>query len=158
MNRWVEIAFDCLPLRSVARLNAPIEADDARFAKANRIKAAIKKHGTHNNYYLHNAECVFHFTNDASKGMVAFDLEGLITTDEKDLSANTAELQVTLRREDCSWLNQSVVEWLAETVQHAVLIEFNSYIAAGDLQRTAERLAALERDVESTHGFVGMYL
>ena len=158
MNRWVEIAFDCLPLRSVARLDAPLDADAAMVEKANRIKLAVQKHGTHNTYFLHNAECVFHFTNDDSKGMVAFDFEGVVCTCGSDRSAIAAHLWTVLRREDCSWLNQAVVTWLGETVREAVLVEFGRFIAAGDLQRTHDRLAAIERDVEARQGYVGMYL
>ncbi len=158
MNRWVEIAFDCLPLRSVSRFDAPIDADQATHDKAKRIKAAVDSHGSHNTYYLHNAECVFHFTNDDSKGLVAFDFEGVVSTCPQDQTAISAFLKVDLRKEDCSWLNQAIVEWLKETVQHAVLVEFNRFIAAGDLKRTADRIAALERELEDRQGFVGMFL
>jgi hypothetical protein len=158
MSRWVEIAFDCLPLRSIARFDAPLGADQETVAKANRIYAAIQMHGSHNTYYLHNAECVFHFTNDPSIGLVAFDFEGVVSTCEQDKTAVAAHLQCALRREDCSWLNQATVEWLKEAINHAVLVEFNHFIQAGDLQRTAERIAALEREMDDRQGFVGMYL
>jgi hypothetical protein len=65
---------------------------------------------------------------------------------------------VKLARENCSWLNQSIVDWLSETVRHAVLVEFNRYIAAGDLKRTQERLEKMEQSVVESGGFVGMYL
>ncbi len=158
MSRWVEIAFDCLPLRSVARLDPPLDADAKLIEKSKRIKSAVQTHGTHNTYYLHNAECVFHFTNDETKGMVAFAFEGVVATCSQDLTALSATLDVTLQCEDCSWLNQTIVQWLQETVQHAVLVEFNRFIAAGDLRRTSERLEALEKELESRQGFVGMYL
>ncbi len=158
MNRWVEIAFDCLPLRSLPRFDAPLDADEELAAKAIRIKQAVQTHGTHNTYYLHNAECVFHFTNDESKGLVAFVFEGVVCTCEQDVAAMSAHLEVSLRNEDCNWLNQAIVDWLKETVRQAVLVEFNSFVAAGDLKRTFDRMEALERDMEDRQGFVGMYL
>ena len=158
MNQWVEIAFDCLPLRSVSRFDAPLDADQSTHEKAKRIKAAVETHGSHNTYYLHNADCVFHFTNDKSKGRVEFAFEGVVCTCPKDQTAVSASLSIDLRKEDCSWLNQAIVDWLKETVQHAVLVEFNRFIEAGDLRRTADRIAALEREMEDRQGFVGMYL
>ncbi len=158
MNRWVEIAFDCLPLRSIARFDASLDADQATIDKADRIKKAVAQHGAHNTYYLHNADCIFHFTNDDSRGMVAFDFEGVVNTCAEDRTAVSAALTVQLRKEDCSWLNQAVVEWLKESVMHAVLVEFNRFIEAGDLKRTAERIAALEREMEHSQGYLGMYL
>jgi hypothetical protein len=158
MNRWVEIAFDCLPMRSIARFDAPFDADDATVAKANRIKAAVESHGTHNTYYLHNAECVFHFTNDASLGLVEFNFEGVVCTCSQDMNSVAAHLDVKLKKEDCGWLNQVIVQWLEECVVQAVLVEFNRFIAAGDLKRTADRIAELERKMDDQQGFVGMYL
>ena len=42
--------------------------------------------------------------------------------------------------------------------EHAVLIEFDRYIAAGDLQKTIERAARLQAESDSHSGFVGMGL
>ena len=37
MNRWVEIAFDCLPLRTITRLDIPIDASPAYQQRCERI-------------------------------------------------------------------------------------------------------------------------
>ena len=52
MNRWVEIEFDCLPLRSIGRFDIPLDASPVYQAKCERIKQAIDQHGSHNSYYL----------------------------------------------------------------------------------------------------------
>ncbi len=54
-DQSVEIAFDCLPLRSVGRLDIPLDASPDFRSRCERIKAAMEKHGTHNSYYLYNA-------------------------------------------------------------------------------------------------------
>lgn len=158
MNRWVEVTFDCLPLRSVPRLDVPIDASPKLTQKILRVKQALQTHGTHNSYYLHNAKCVFHMTNDESVGLIAFSFEGTLLTDPADMKAVRCDLDVQLEKENCSWLNQAIVDWLAETVRHAVPIEFDRFIAAGDLKRTQERVQQTEKSLEDTQGFVGMYL
>lgn len=157
-GRWVEIAFDCLPLRSVARIDIPLDASPKLAQKMLRVKTAIEKHGTLNAYFLHNANCTYYLTNDPSIGMVQFQFEGVILTDSADLSAQRTDLSVTLQRETCGWLNQAIVDWLAETVRQSVLIEFNRYINDGDLTKTIERVRQMEQANELSGGFVGMYL
>ena len=158
LGRWVEISFDCLPLRTVSRVDVPMDASPKLAAKMLRVKTAIEKHGTLNTYYLHNAACIYHLTNDASQGMMQFRFEGTILTDSKDVEARNCDLQVELEKETCSWLNQAIVDWLSETVQRSVVVEFNRYIQAGDLGKTLERLEQLQQATEDAGGFVGMYL
>lgn len=158
MANWVEITFDCLPMRSVSRLDAPLDASPKLAAKLLRLKQAIETHGTHNTYYLHNANCGFHLTNDPAIGSISFRFEGTVFTDADDLRAIRTELDVTLLNETCNWLNQGVVKWLSESVHRAVVVEFDRYIAAGDLEKTRERLAKVEQSLETSKGFVGMYL
>lgn len=156
--RWVEITFDCVPLRTVARTDIPIDASPKLAAKMLRIKAAIEKHGTLNSYYLHNATCSFHFTNDPLQGMVQFSFEGVVMTDTNDLEARSADLQVELARETCGWINQTIVDWLNATVPQAVRVEFNRYIAAGDLSQAIKRMEQIQQASDEIGGFVGMYL
>jgi len=158
MDRWVDISFDCLPLRSVTRLDVPIDASPKYRSLCERIKAAIETHGTHNTYYLYNAECVYHLTNSPSDGMLQFKYEGTLFTDTTDLKADRCELQVDLVRETCDWLIEPVVRWFHTSVQHSVRAEFDRYIAAGDLRRTLERLEKLNAATDESGGFVGMYL
>ena len=126
--------------------------------KAERIKAALAKHGQHNSFYLHNASCAFQLTNDECIGMLEFRFEGTILTDLEDRHSERCDLHIDLRRETCDWLTEPVVEWFHETVERAVLVEFDRYIAAGDLQKTVERAEKLEAESDSHSGFVGMGL
>ncbi len=156
--QWVEVTFDCMPLRTVPRVDVPLDASPKLAAKIIRVKAALEKHGSLNSYYLHNAKCTYHLTNDPHQGMLEFDFEGVVLTDEKDLLARSSDLQISLKRETCSWLNQSIVEWLSETVRRNVLIDFNRYIAQGDLSKTLERIEQTQQASDEAGGYVGMYL
>jgi hypothetical protein len=158
MERYVDISFDCIPLRSLVRLDPPIDASPGLVAKYDRIKAAIAKHGTFNTYFLHNAACKFFVTNDPAHGMISFKFEGVVFTDEKDERTKHADLTVTLDSETCPWLEQHVVNWFIETVRHAVVVEFDRYIGAGDSEQTRKRRAMLERSIQESGGFVGMHL
>jgi hypothetical protein len=157
-NPWVDITFDCLPLRSVTRLDIPLDASPKYRARCERLKAAIEKHGVHNAYYLYNAQCKFHVVNHPDRGALIYQFEGTVLTDSSDVRTQHCDLQVSLVGETCPWLNETVKEWFAETTVHAVAVEFDRYIAAGDLERTRERLAKLEQQMEQAGGFVGMYL
>jgi hypothetical protein len=158
MSRWVEIAFDCLPLRSVGRLDIPIDASPKYRALCQRIMRAIEKHGSHNTYFLYGASCIFHLTNRPDFGTLEFHFTGTVITDGSDLRAQSADLEVELVRETCDWLTAPVVEWFEQTVPYAVCAEFDRYIEAGDLARTKERAARLQAEIEKSGGHVGMYL
>lgn len=158
LGKWVEIEFDCLPLRSIDQSVAPEEMSPKLAAKIQRIHDAIAKHGVLNAYYLHNAKCVYHLTNDPDQGMLQYSVEGVVLTDESDMSARSCDLAIELSRETCPWINQGVVDWIAETVQRAVLVEFNRFVAAGDLSKTVDRLNKLQEETDASGGFVGMYL
>jgi hypothetical protein len=158
MERWVEIAFDCLPLRSVTRLDAPIDASPKYQDLCRRIKQAIDKHGTHNAYFLYNAHCIYHLMNHAELGRLEFTFEGTVLTDDQDLSCRTCDLQVKLQRETCDWLTQPIVNWFTESVSRSVAVEFDRFIQAGDLQRAKERIEQIQRACDESGGYVGMYL
>ena len=157
-GNWVEIVFDCLPLRTVTRVDIPIDASPVLAAKMLRVKEAIEKHGVLNTYFLHNAHCTFHLTNDPREGMIEFAFDGTLLTDAADLHTQSCDLSVKLSRETCTWLNQPIVDWMAATVQRAVQLEFDRYIKAGDLQKVQERLERMQRASDESGGFVGMYL
>ncbi len=158
MGQWVEISFDCLPLRSVTRLDVPVDASPVYEQFVLRVKQAMARHGTHNTYYLHRGKCMFHLTNDPKQGAVSFTFEGTAMTDTDDLHTKAIEIAVKLEGETCNWLREPFVGFLSESVQHAVLVEFDRYIAAGDLKKTEERIKAIQQDIDATEGFVGMYL
>jgi len=158
MSRWVEITFDCLPLRSVGRLDIPLDASPKYRERCERIKRALEKHGAHNTYYLYNGGCKFHLTNRDDDGMIEFRFEGTAITGADDMHAQHADLQVELIRETCDWLTAPVVAWFHESVQHAVCVEFDRFIEAGDLQKAKERMAKLQAELEKSGGYLGMYL
>ena len=145
-------------MRSLGRLDIPLDASPAFEAKAERIKAALAKHGQHNSFYLHKARCTFQLTNDDRIGMLEFRFEGTVMTDAEDRRAERCDLRIDLHRETCDWLTEPVVEWFRQTVERAVLVEFDCYIAAGDLKKTVERVERLEAKSDSHSGFVGMGL
>jgi hypothetical protein len=158
MSRFVEIEFECLPLRSVGRLDIPLDASPKYRQRCERIKQALAAHGSHNTYFLFNALCTFHFTNQPEFGMIQFRFEGTVLTDETDQKAVGSDLTVELVRETCDWLTAPVTAWFAATVSKAVEVEFDRYIAAGDLAQTLKRIEQLQAQCDEKGGFVGMYL
>jgi hypothetical protein len=158
MSRWVEITFDCLPLRSVGRLDVPLDASPVFRALCERIKAAIDTHGSFNTYYLYNAACVFHLVNREDLGMIHFRFEGTVFTNNSDLQTERADLTVELVKETCDWLKEPIVDWFRETVMQAVCVEFDRYIAAGDLDKAKRRMEELRAQADQSGGYMGMYL
>ena len=154
----VEISFECLPLRSVGRLDIPLDASPAFHERCQRIKDAIEKHGSHNSYYLFDAHCIFRLTNDPACGMLRFGFEGTVLTDPGDLCTKSCDLEVQLLQETCDWLSEPIVSWFAETALVAVRVEFDRYIAAGDLSRSKDRAARAASACDEASGFLGMYL
>jgi hypothetical protein len=158
MSHWVDITFDCLPLRTVGRLDIPIDASPKYRQRCERVKQAIDKHGSFNTYYLYNAACKYHLSNNEEVGMLEFRYEGTVITDPTDLRAVRCDLLVELVRETCDWLTAPIVEWFTQSVQHSVRVEFDRYIAAGDLDKAKQRIAQLQSQADQSGGFVGMYL
>ena len=154
----VTITFDCTPLRGFSRLDIPIDASPVFRAKLERLQRAVGRHGTRNTYYLTNASCVFHLTNDPAVGMLEFSVEGTVITDELDTRTVGSDLEVALVRETCDWLTEPAVKWLARSAERAVQVEFDRYIAAGDLSRTLERLAREQAAIDAGGGYLGMNL
>lgn len=158
VGQWVEIEFECLPLRSITRLDVPVDASPVYEQFVLRVKEAMSKHGSFNTYYVHSGKCRYHLTNDSGNGEVEFAFEGTVMTDQQDRQTKAIDINVKLDSETCSWLSEPVVGFLAESVQHAVLVEFNRFIEAGDLKKTEERIKAVQDQSDSSDGFVGMYL
>ena len=158
MDRWVEISFDCLPLRSVGRLDIPMDASPKYQQRCERIKHAMERHGSYNSYYLYNAKVIYHLTNSPSRGMLEFSIEGTVLTDAADEVTKSADLTIELKGETCDWLSQPVVDWFVQTVREAVKVEFDRYIKAGDLEKTRQRIKEIEEASDGADGFMGMYL
>ena len=155
---WVEIEFDCLPLRVVGRMDPPLDASPAWKAFWARVTTALRKHGSHNAYYLHQAKCRYHLTNSDIVGLLEFQFEGTVLTNAEDQKTLSADLDVTLESEACDWITEPVVAWFRQTVARAVQIEFDRFIQAGDLEKAQQRLEDVQRMVDEKGGYMGMYL
>lgn len=158
MERWVDITFNCLPLRTIGRFDIPIDASPKYRALCERIKAAMEKHGSHNTYYLHSAQCTYRLTNSDDVGMLQFRFEGTVFTDDTDQKTQRCDLTVELVRETCDWLTEPIVNWFQKSVPVSVRVEFDRYIAAGDLAAAKKRIEALQAKSEESGGYVGMFL
>lgn len=157
-GNWVQCEFDCLPLRSIPRLDVPVDASPKYEQFLLRIKSAIGRHGLHNSYYLHRGRCVYHLTNESDRGRIVMSFEGTALTDTGDRQTRHLDLTVDLAEESCPWLNERIVEFWKESVRQAVRVEFNRYIAAGDVAKTEARLKELAAQEDQEGGFIGMYL
>jgi len=153
----IDIAFACLPFRSVSRLDVPMDASPQYRARVERMKAALQTHGAERTYYLYDAHCVFRFANSEVEGMVRFEFEGIVRTDAGDLLTNDVDLEVILTGETCGIIPPEVELWLRERVHRAVAIEFDRFIAAGHLSACAENLGQLER-LSDLSAFSGMHV
>jgi hypothetical protein len=142
MDPNVDIAFDCLPLRSVGRVDVPIDASPAFRARCERLQRAIDAHGTRNAYFLYNTRCVYRLANSDVENMLRFSFDGIVLTDRSDCKAVRSELDIRLSAETCGTVPPDVLAWFRCVVQRAVLIEFDRFIAAGQL---AERMTNLDR-------------
>lgn len=158
MPRWVEVSFECLPLRSVGRFDVPPDASDAEKELFRRLRMAVQRHGAHNAFYLCNGRCVFHLTNDEQLGRLEFRFQGTVLTDSEDRHTAGSDLEVELAAEVCDWLTAPVVDWFAQTVSRAVQVEFDRYIEAGDLEKARERIERLQAQTEARGGFIGQGL
>jgi hypothetical protein len=154
----VAITFECTPLRSVPRLDIPLDASPGYRRRLERMQRAVARHGTRNSYYLTDGACTFRFTNSAESGWVRFAFEGAVLTDECDARTIGSDLEIRIDLETCDWLTQPAVEWLSLSVKHAVESEFDRYIAAGDLSRALERLAREQAASDAAGGYLGMNL
>lgn len=154
----VSITFDCTPLRAVSGFEIPADASPGYRARLERARQAATQHGTRNTYYLTNGGCTFRLTNDPALGWVRFAFEGTVMTDDDDRRTVGSNLTIRLDKETCDWLTQPAVEWLVLSAKRAVEIEFDRYIAAGDLARVEERLRREQAASDASGGFLGMNL
>jgi len=154
----VQISFDCLPLRAVGRFDIPLDASAEYRARCERLQQAVEKYAEQNAYYLLSAHCVFHLANSEVEGMLRFEFEGTVLTDDSDLKATSADLEIQLSASTCSEMPARVADWFNEMVARAVLIEFDRYIAAGTLAADVRRSEERRRQSDSDAAFIAMYL
>ncbi|MCI0334140.1 MAG: hypothetical protein L0228_13055 [Planctomycetes bacterium] len=155
MQPLVDIAFDCLPLRSVGRVDVPLDASPAYRARCERLQQAIETHGTANAYFLYNTRCVYRLANSDIENMLRFSFDGVLVTDRSDCRADRAELAIKLTSETCGPMSPEVLAWFGRVVERAVLIEFNHFIAAGRLAERVEDLGQVASIADVTD-FAGM--
>lgn len=151
----VDIAFDCLPLRSVGRLDVPIDASSVYRARQERLQTALETYGAQNTYFLYNARCILRFANSEVEGMARFQFEGILRTDAGDTLTEFIDLDMRLVGETCDGIPDEVVAWLEHRVQKAVAIEFDRFIAAGNLTACTDQIGQLEK-LSDLGSFVGM--
>jgi hypothetical protein len=139
VNQAVEVSFDCVPLRSLARLDVPLDASPEYRALRQRMKHALEKHGPQHTYYLCHAHAVFHLVNSEVIGMLRFQFEGTATTDAGDRTTEDLDLNVQLAGHTCEWLTAESEHWFHETVRRCVAAEFDRYISSGELRKIIQR-------------------
>ena len=156
MRNHVDITFDCTPLRSIGRLDTPLDASPGFGRLCTRIRKAIQEHSRHNSYYMQGGMCVFHLTNNDRSGVLTFAFEGTVLTDAADQKAQACDLQIALMTETCDWLTSPIIDWFAQTVERAVLIEFDRYLAGNGVEQTARWATRIETEMETHYGYLGM--
>lgn len=155
METEIDIAFDCLPLRSVGRVDIPLDASPEFRARLEHLKRAIDKHGVENAYFLYNSRCIYRLANSDIEGMLRFAFEGTLLTDRSDAKAASADLTVELVSETCAGLPAVVLDWFCGAVERAVLVEFDRFITAGHLERRVDELERMTHLAELA-AFKGM--
>jgi hypothetical protein len=155
MEQLVDIAFDCLPLRSIGRVDVPLDASPAFRSRCERLQRAIDTHGADNAYYLYNTRCIFRLANSDLINMVRFTFDGTVMTDRSDGKAERTDLEVKLTAETCGGMPADVLAWFGPILERAVLIEFDRFIAAGRLAARVSELGKVA-SVADLAGFAGM--
>ncbi|HVT27773.1 MAG TPA: hypothetical protein VHE81_07130 [Lacipirellulaceae bacterium] len=155
MQPVVDIEFDCLPLRSVARVDVPLDASPIFRTRCENLRQAIAAHGADNAYFLYNTRCSYRLANSDIDNMLRFSFDGIVKTDRSDCKAERADLDVVLIADTCRGVPSPVVEWFRGVVVRAVLVEFDRFIAAGQLAERVGQLANIEC-ITDVAGFAGM--
>jgi hypothetical protein len=158
MTPHVDIAFDCLPLRLVGRVDVPLDASPEFRRRCERLQQAIDVHGTQGAYFLYNTRCVFRMANSDIANMLRFSFEGTVLTDRSDCKADRADLAVELVASTCGEpLPPEVLAWFRRVIHQAVLIEFDHFISAGRLAERVDRLGSVD-SIADLSDFAGMNL
>jgi len=156
MEPVVDIAFDCLPLRSIGRVDIPLDASPAYRERCERLLKAIDIYDhSHNAYFLYNTRCVYRLANSDIENMLRFAFGGVVVTDRSDGRAERADLDIRLTSETCGSISPEVLAWFRRIVERAVLIEFNHFISAGRLAAHVENLGHVD-SIADLAGFAGM--
>ena len=157
MDPVVDIAFDCLPLRTIGRVDIPLDATPEFRARCERLKQAIDVHENQNAYFLYNTHCTFRLANSEFENVLRFSFEGIVLTDRSDCKAERSELETRLISETCGGVPPAALEWLRGVVERTVLVEFDRFISEGQLAARMTDLGQVE-NAGSVCGFAGMGL
>jgi hypothetical protein len=157
MDPIVDIAFDCLPLRSIGRVDIPLDASPEFRARGEQLQRAIEVHVGRNAYFLYNTQCIYRLANSEIDNILRFTFDGTVLTDLSDCKAEESDLKIMLASETCGGVPPAALEWLRGVVEKAVLVEFDRFISAGQLAARVAELGAVE-DVGTLCGFAGMGL
>ncbi len=155
MQPVVDIAFDCLPLRSVSRVDVPLDASPAFRMRCERLQQAIAAHSGENAYFLYNTRCTYRFANSDIENMLRFSFDGTLLTDRSDCKADRADLNIVLAAETCHGVPPAALDWLRGIIKRAVLIEFDRFISAGQLAARVSQLGTVD-SITDIAGFAGM--
>ena len=155
MEPVVDIAFDCLPLRSLPRVDIPLDASPAFRARCERLREALDAHSDENAYYLYNTRCTYRLANSDIDNMLRFSFDGTVTTDRSDCKADRADLDIVLTAETCGGVPAEALDWLRGIVRQAVLIEFDRFISGGQLAARKHELSTA-RGIATIGDFAGM--
>ncbi|HEX3599130.1 MAG TPA: hypothetical protein VHU84_03250 [Lacipirellulaceae bacterium] len=157
MDPVVDIAFDCLPIRSIGRVDIPLDASPEFRARGERLQRTIESHAGKNAYFLYNTQCIYRLANSEIDNVLRFTFDGTVLTDLGDCKAERAELEIILASETCGGVPPAALEWLRGVVERAVLVEFDRFISAGQLAARVAELGAVE-NAGTLCGFAGMGL
>jgi hypothetical protein len=155
MDPVVDIEFDCLPLRSIGRVDVPLDASPTFRARCERLQRAIEAHNGRNAYFLYNTQCIYRLANSEIDNILRFTFDGTLLTDLSDCKAEKAELEIALASETCGGVPPAALEWLRGVVERAVVVEFDRFISAGQLAARIAELGAVE-NAGTICGFAGM--
>jgi len=87
--------------------------------------------------------------------MLRFSFDGTLVTDRSDYKADRADLDIVLTAETCGGVPPAAMDWLRETVRRAVLIEFDRFIADGQLAARKSELGSVD-SIANVDDFAGM--
>jgi hypothetical protein len=155
MQPVVDIAFDCLPLRSRPRVDIPLDASPVFRARCERLRKALDAHSGENAYYLYNTRCTYRLANSDIDNMLRFSFDGTVTTDRSDCKADSADLDIILAAETCGGVSPAALGWLRGIVRQAVLIEFDRFISDGQLAARKHELSSVD-SIATIGDFAGM--
>jgi hypothetical protein len=155
MEPVVDIVFDCLPLRSVPRVDVPLDASPAFRARSEHLRQAVERYAGENAYFLYNTRCTYRLANSDIENMLQFSFDGTLITDRSDGKADRDDLDVVLTAETCGGLPPAVMEWFRRIIERAVLIEFDRFIADGRLAERFSELGTVD-SINDVAGFAGM--